>query len=168
MPSADEYYLQDEISSELSDGDEHVFAPFNPTARDDESDYSIVSANRKRQRKLLNDVKSMDKAYHLLKRKVNNKKENVEVYSTNTTPGSMIRDAVTGLRYPEYRVGSISENLFFKIVIATGEIDQNGSTLFFDSPEQYERHFKCGNVVSQSDKERWTNKCVETRILFSK
>jgi len=159
MSYEDDYYTD---PTAMDDDD---FMPFNPheSYEDGESDYSSVSTNRKKQRKYQDEFKNIDRGYHKIKRNVNFKRTDIEVYSTGHLPGTMIRDAVTGSRYSEYRVGSRNEHLFFKVVIATGEVGVNGGTFFFDSPEQFERHFKNVSNVSQPDKERWTNKCAEIR-----
>jgi hypothetical protein len=83
-------------------------------------------------------------------------------------PGTMIRDAITGARCREHRVGTQNEHQFFKVAISTGELGINGGLVFFDSPEQYERHFKGIYTVPQQIKEKWTNKCAEIRALNNK
>jgi hypothetical protein len=155
----DEYFAAVDVGDFNDDAE---FLPFNPRERDDESDFSSVSTNRKRQRKIAAEFKNIDKGYHKLNRIINRKNVEIDVYSTNDMPGSMIRDAVTGSRYSQFRVGTPNEHLFFKAKIATGEINGD-SLLFFDSPEQYERHFKGVCVVDQIIKEKWTNKCAEIR-----
>jgi hypothetical protein len=162
MSYSDEYLHQEELDE--SDSYDEDFLPFIPKERNYEDDSSSVSTNRKKQRKLVDDMKKLDKGYHKFKRKINFKLVDIEVYSTNTTPGSMIRDAITGSRYPQYRVGSTNENLFFKVNLATGEAGRDGAILFFDSPEQYERHFRNSISIAQTEKEKWTNKCVATRL----
>jgi hypothetical protein len=161
-----EEYLEDDGTSDIS-SNEQFYTPFNPESGymdDDDTIYSSKSANRKRQKNIIEEMKNIDKQYHKLARKINSKKESIEIYSTNVTPGNMIRDAITGSRYPQYRVGSSNENLFFKVRIATGETGHDGATFFFDSPEQYERHFKNSITIKQTEKEKWTNKCVDTRM----
>jgi hypothetical protein len=151
----DEDYQYDDNFDELG-GD---FVQFNTQESYlDESDYSSVSTNRKKHRKYVESAKNIDRGYHRLKRYVDYKKTFIEIYSTPNQIGAMIRDAVTGSRYKEYRVGSYNEDRFFKIVIATGELGQNGGTFFFNSPEEYERHFKNIYSIQPSDKVKWVNK----------
>lgn len=116
----------------------------------------------------LSELKQMDKGYHKVKRpgykKAANgdlikKMVNVEVYSSGDV-GSYIRNALTGHRYP-YRVGTKEEDLLFKLGLATGELGQNASSLFYDSPEQYEKHFF--TTVSNETKERWYAKNLLAR-----
>lgn len=66
------------------------------------------------------------------------KNKRIRVY---TSSGTKIRDAETGEYYPN-KLGSNDEDLFFKVIIATGECkSKNGSsTLFYCSPQHYENH----------------------------
>ena len=130
---------------------------------DARSETITVDSRKRKYRKMWDDAKAADKGYHKIKRKVNHKKVELEVYSSSTTPGRMIRDAITGQKYSQYRVGSINEYLFFKVHMGTGELGADAGHLFFDSPEQYERHMK--TEVSQVIKEKWLRKCAEVRNI---
>lgn len=89
-----------------------------------------------------------------------NKSTRIEFFPTSTTPNTPIKNAVTGTyqgvdgRY--FRVGTAEEDLFFSVILATGELGQNAPVLFYDNPEQYERHFF--TKLSQQAKEKWTEK----------
>ena len=61
-----------------------------------------------------------------------------------------------------FRAGSRDEDLFFSVILATGELGQNAPALFYDNPEQYERHFF--TKVSNEIKERWEDK--KDRALY--
>lgn len=78
----------------------------------------------------------------------------VDMYVTRYTPGSRIRHAITGC-YEQALVGKIDEYNFFKVGWNTGEIgkDVMSTTLFFDSPEQFERHTH--TVLAPSIKQAW-------------
>jgi hypothetical protein len=82
---------------------------------------------------------------------------------------SRIRNAITGMWYShdhpkcKYLVGSAQEELFFKASLCTGEDElyyrdnrKNSLLLFYDSPEQFERHQKI--TLSQPLKEKWHEK----------
>lgn len=128
----------------------------------DAHSYNTVSTNRKKQRKNWEDMKSIDKGYRQVKRMVNHMPISVEFYTTVMMPGHQIRDAITGSRYSQYKVGSLNEHLFFKVGVATGEFGNEGTVIaFYDSPEQYERHTR--SVVSTEAKKRWLDKCMEIR-----
>jgi Fe-S cluster biosynthesis and repair protein YggX len=84
------------------------------------------------------------------------KKVPVVFYGSNCNPGSKIRNAADGLYYPHYKVGSLDEDLFFKVTMATGEHGQTPQTLFYSFPEEFERHFYV--AVSDNMKKDWYEK----------
>ena len=98
---------------------------FNPT---DPNEYDDVD-------KLLDKSKRMDKGYNVIYRQVqkkdgNLKKQKIDIYTTSGV-GNRIRDAETGQYFSNY-VGSKDEDLFFKVVLATGECrSANGSNTLF-------------------------------------
>jgi hypothetical protein len=124
---------------------------------DDFSESASSTSNElgKKHRKMLEELKKMDKGYNKVNRIVDNKKKSIEFYSTNMFPGSKIRGAIGGSYYSGFKVGSKDEDLFFKIAISTGECKDN-NICFFDTPEQFEKHMHC--TVSQIDKEQWYTK----------
>jgi len=158
MSSDDEYY-----EPEMNDYEDN-FIPFNPRESylDDSSTDSTLSTNRKKLRKYKDAVKSIDKGFRKIKLIDKNKtKFEIELYSTGDCPGTLIRDAFTGSRYNDLRVGSCNEHQFFKTRIVCGTNNAESSTFFFDSPEQFEKIVR--TTVLQVDKEKWTNKCAEIR-----
>lgn len=91
----------------------------------------------------LKKSKVLNRGYHKIFRSVllsNNKTKSIEigVYGSGSHE-SPIRNAETG-EYYKYKVGTMDEDLFFKVMISTGEIPTGPLTLFYDSPEHYERH----------------------------
>jgi len=99
----------------------------------DESE--VFSSNQKK-------VESLNRGYHKITRNVlvNNRRKIVEIgVYTSGTQGSSIRNVETG-EYYKYKVGSLDENLFYKVSNSTGEISSGPITLFYESPEHYERH----------------------------
>jgi len=87
------------------------------------------------------------------------KRSKLEFYTTSGV-GSNIRDAETGDFY-HHIVGSADEDLYFKVILATGECrSKNGSnTLFYLSPQHYMNHF---NVeLNDSFIEAWKEKYEE-------
>jgi hypothetical protein len=84
----------------------------------------------------------------------------VEFFPTNTAPHSLIKHAITGVHQSfdgrVFRTGTKDEDLFFSVILATGELGQNAPVLFYENPEQYERHFF--TKLSQKIKTRWTEK----------
>lgn len=70
--------------------------------------------------------------------------------------GYNIRDAETGAQYPN-KVGTKDEDLFYKVILATGEcVGSVSNTLFFCSPQHYESHMKCS--VDSEKIANWTAK----------
>ena len=110
------------------------------------------------------DIKMLDSGYHRIVRSHDGIKTKMEVYSTSFIPGTWIRDAITGHKYPNYRVGSWHEDLFFKVKDTSGYVGKETYCLYYDSPEQYERQFKAN--VSVAIKNKWTDKFVmaQTRL----
>ena len=91
---------------------------------------------------------SSDKYMH--KVVVNGAKRPVNVFSCGDT-GSPIRNAVSGHYYgPKHIVGSTMEDLYFRVSCQLGS---GHKKLYFDSPEQYERHL--GSRVSDLDGPSW-------------
>jgi len=158
----DQYrYSYDEEADGYNE-DEFVMFNARETYADDSTDVSSVSTNRKKQRKYQDDHKTIDRGYHKIKIGDNT---HVDVYSTGDAPGTLVRDAVTGSRFKEFKVGSNYEHLFFKAKLTVGLKNNESATLFFDSPEQFERILKTN--VSQPDKEKWTNKCSEIKNRYA-
>jgi len=116
----------------------------------------------------LDKMKSVDPGYTFIYRKVENKNgiiknKKIELY-TSGDYGSNIRDAITGKYYLD-KVGTNSEHFFFKVGLSSGECkSKNGSTtLFFLSPEQYERQFH--TELSDTVKNEWVEKSLHYKML---
>jgi hypothetical protein len=107
---------------------------------------------------------SRDSGHHKVINREGKNKTKTEAYSTSFIPGSMIRDAITGHHYNQYRVGSSSEDLFFKVREVTGQFGKEPLLLFYDSPEQYERHMN--HSVSNTIKQVWTNKFANAQSMM--
>jgi len=130
---------------------------FHPVDSNDLDDYDS------RRNHTLQNLKSLDKNYHKYKKMVtvedetgyrSQKKVLIEYYASGQI-GNYIRNAQTGISTKDI-VGSKSEDFYFKITIG------NSNPLFYDSPEQYERHQH--GKLSTEIKEKWMKK----RMLFEK
>jgi hypothetical protein len=126
---------------------------------------STVETYRKKQRKNMDEYKMIDKGYHKITLPCGVQKIEIEYYHTSSTPGTMIRDAITGARSQDHRVGTKEEDLYFKARIAIVNVDNDGTLVFFNSPEQYERHMHA--TISQEFKELWHNRCAVASKLYS-
>jgi hypothetical protein len=132
---------------------------------DDFSDnitFTTLNSKQKKSKKDSDAINNSDKGYHKIKIPYGHKSIEIEAYSTQTTPGKPIRDAITGYRYIKHLVGSINENLYFKIILATGQLGNEGRLLFYNNPEECERHMKI--VISKETKQKWTDKCLNLRL----
>jgi hypothetical protein len=113
---------------------------FNSDENDFESENNVET--------MLEKEKMKDKGYNVIYRK--SKRPNGRTYSkkikiyTSSGTGNFIRDVETGKYFPNI-VGSKDEDLFFKVILATGERQSaNGfSTLFFISPQHYADYLQC-------------------------
>jgi len=131
MDEEDDAYFE---YDDYDDTDEMLVEEFFDVNDDD--DDSTVSNKRRRNRKRDDLMKMVDTGFALYGGKV-------AYFHTSTNPGSTIRNAVTGIYESGYLVGSVNEDLFFKVAFTTNATKQ---VLFYDSPEQYERHFGTTNV----------------------
>ena len=118
---------------------------------------------------VIDDIKSLDLGYNEIYRKVmqnngNYKTKKIVVYNSGDF-GSQIRDAITG-NYTKDFVGTANEDIYFTLVLATGEVVNKRIVLFFDSPEQCERHLH--QKISEKIKETWNNKRLRRLNVVSK
>ena len=136
-------------SESVSGGDAHYLNERGDRYSDETSSYHLSTYA---------DPNSTNKKYVNRFNPILQKKTRVEFFSTN--PNSLIKNAVSGTfqgmdgRY--FRAGTKDEDLFFSVILATGELGPNAPVLFYDNPEQYERHFF--TKVSQQIKDTWTQK----------
>lgn len=99
------------------------------------------------QHQALGQFKKLNKSCHILRRQ----DKDIVVFPTSSQ-GSNIKNAETG-EFTRSVVGTLDEDLFFKVTIATGEFESGPLTLFYNSPTHYERHH--GQFVSDDAKFRW-------------
>lgn len=97
-------------------------------------------------------VYTAPRGFHIVYRTIGRKSTKVSFYETTNTPNQYIRNAVSGSVMP-YRVSSYDEDLFYSVLLATGETGQTSALLFYDNPEQYEEHF--GVSLPGEAKDAW-------------
>jgi len=129
-------------------------------ADDDDASYMSDTRMTKRMKKELAELNKEDKGYFQVKRnnpysRPSGKLTTVGIFGSGDV-GASIRDAITGVRNYAHKVGSPSEDLYFKVRICTGEMGPDNPSLFFDSPEQYERHMFA--KLDDEVKMRWHRK----------
>ena len=116
-------------------------------------------------RNIMAEVKALDKGYHKIRWTVvsNNGKKNitVELYSSGDM-GSNIRDAITG-KYYTHKVGSLAEDAFFTVRIATGDIGYTRK-FFFSSPGEYENIFHI--TLNEQTKKVWNTR--QHKLMFQR
>lgn len=79
--------------------------------------------------------------------------------------GSRIRNAVTGTYYNAF-VGSIEEDLYFKVIDSSGRKGRNYPLmLYYDSPQQYENHHF--TKVSEATRQRWIEKSLDAQLRLN-
>ena len=93
--------------------------------------------------------------------------QNVDVYPTSIVINGSIRNAVTGHIYRDqetnarHLVGSVYEDLYFKVKLAYGERNSD-NVLFYDSPAEFELHQ--GMILDEKIKENWKEKMLKLRL----
>lgn len=106
-------------------------------------------------------MKLADPGYKVVSRRVGNKNVKIEMYSTRTTPGTLIRDPHRGVRY-NVKVGTLAEHSFFKVRMTSFGDGIEPITLYYDSPEAYEIHQR--TRISPACKNAWRN----NKMLYEK
>jgi hypothetical protein len=98
-----------------------------------------------------NDYNVVDSSETQVENKMNSKKNKVSYCYYSNVVGSPIINAVTGEKYP-WKVGSIHENRFFKVIDAgisdnfVGKANEDSSKgrisqkAFYENPEQFMNH----------------------------
>lgn len=113
------------------------------------------------EQEIVNVIKDINPRKHVLKRKINGVKVFITVFETNFS-NTHAMNAITNVPY-NVKFGSREEDSLFSVIISTGETGQTPLILFYDSPEQYERHFSL--ALSPVTKQRWHKKTTKHRIL---
>lgn len=132
----------------------HLYEPCEEYAYEP-NEYSGNTTGTDHQRKNLDEYKMIDKGFRKTTIINNGQRVDIEYYLTSNTPGNLARDGLTGGRF-DVRVGSNDEHLLFKVGCAIGTPDNDLTLLFYNSPEDYEKHML--HPVSQEHKESWRNK----------
>ena len=101
-------------------------------------------------------MKLADPDYHVTNRRTGSRTKSVELYSTNCNPGRLIRNPMTGIRTND-KVGSLAEYKYFRIRMTTICDGIDPVTLYYDSPDTYERHMH--TKLSRDIKKKWRANC---------
>jgi hypothetical protein len=120
---------------------------------------------RLRQKETLNALKKLDKYYEKHSVLFNDVwtdgkyRKYIMVDNYGSGPyGSLVRNAVTGITY-NIKVGSKDEDLLFKVNLTTCHPKRREPlTLYYDSPEEYEKHHL--TYVPNVIKEKWIKRTL--------
>ena len=156
----DDIFTTDEYGSGYGTVDDfrEVIAIMNQETAVDDPKTDMVSASHK-----LSKTSNNNTGYIRKKRTPQeNLVEYSQFYKTPITRNSYIINAINGNYYP-YLVGSADEKMLFKVGLSNGqskttkfihnELINEPCVLFYDSPEQFERHFSC--IMTEQNKQRW-------------
>jgi len=121
---------------------------------------STLDTRQRRMRKLNKEQKTLDKGFAAKKFIDGRNSFDIQYYHTSYTPDATIRNAVTGIYQTPHRVGRESQDLYFKVVYPGAGTD-GSHQLFYDSPEQYETHFRCR--VQEDVRRKWNDRIVVAR-----
>ena len=134
---------------------------FIPT-QGDEDLYLEMDA---RQKNIMDELKLSNPRFHKIYKKIYTKSGKrvipIEFYSSGAI-GNLITHAISGNKQKGHVVGSINEDLFFKVSFCSSKISNEPVTLFYYSPEEYENH----QLISLSDdiKDKWREKFTKTSL----
>jgi hypothetical protein len=135
-------------------------AEYMDDAQSMDSGVSTVDTRQNLMRKLNKEQKMLDKGYAVAKILIHRLPVEVPYYHTSYHPGSTIRNAVTGIYQTPHCVGKPNQDLYFKVVYPMP--GPNGShQLFYDSPEQFEGHFRC--TVKDNVRQKWNERVAVAR-----
>ena len=121
-------------------------------------------------------VKGMkiDPTSHTIKLKVGKsgerKYKKIELYSTPEHLNALLFNAVTGIPYYNdggpirYRVGTLQEDVVFKVKYMTGLNGVPPVMLCYDTPEQFEKHLNLR--VGTDVKEKWYKKTQQYKTVM--
>lgn len=144
--NTDEYEHSPENTDEY---DNTSFVYHESIISDDSTEFTDINTKIKKNGKYVDE----DPGHKI----IGKKKSKLEYFATSIIPGNTIRNAVTGI--PEYnmKVGNgMIEDQFFKIKYAGNDCGDSPDTLYYDNPEQCERHMNCR--IRNINKKNWQDK----------
>lgn len=101
------------------------------------------------------EMKLSDPDYYVITKRVGKKMKRIALYSTRSNPGRLIRNPVAGYKSND-RVGTLAERHYFKIRMTSIGDGVEPVTLYYDSPESYEKHLHA--TVSHDIKAAWRSR----------
>jgi hypothetical protein len=119
---------------------------------------STASAKRISRRQYQKALKLADPDYYVTNRRSGSRMKDVELYSTRCNPGRLIRNPITGCRTND-RVGTLAERKYFRVRMTTVGDGIDPVTLYYDSPQTYEKHMH--TTVSKDIKKEWRSRSIK-------
>tara|TARA_B100001093_G_scaffold76612_3_gene67485 strand:- start:9559 stop:10134 length:576 start_codon:yes stop_codon:yes gene_type:complete len=141
-----EHYIDNYSENEVFDNED------DNNSQDTHESYVMIGKKNKKIKKKKVKHDKQDKGLRKIKTKEG---ENLVYFATSMLPGNSVRDAVYGTYIHEDKVGSINEDLYFKVAYADNGSKQNVDKLFYDNPEQFENHMK--TTVPTYIKQDWAD-----------
>lgn len=140
-----------------------------------DSDYDTVTTvstvNSKKRKKKETKVPELPGVYTITK-VIDGIKTKIRVHETKERVNARMVNAITGYPYYDdgnkrykYLVGSKQEDDLFKVKMLAGLPDGKTALLFYESPDQYERHMHC--TLNDKIKQKWLEKNQSYRRLLS-
>lgn len=152
----------------------HSYAYDYDSEYDSETIVSHSTQNSRTKKKRYNDeshLVSMPNVYTITK-VINGKNTKIKLFETKEKVNARIINAVTGIPYFDdenkryrYVVGSKQEDDLFKVKMLAG-LGKNTALLFYESPDQYERHQHC--TLDDKIKQKWQEKNRAYRKLIER
>jgi hypothetical protein len=129
----------------------------------DEIDTIVTSSTvYKKNRKSKTAKKVLEKGEYSTEQVIQGRKVKINYFNTGFTPGLTIRHAISGMYEKGDLVGSVSEDLYFKVKRSPpGVNERDPHFLYFYSPTEYENHFSV--EVSKNIKDAWAQKVKNAR-----
>jgi hypothetical protein len=147
------YEDTDTLEGRVSDEEFDMSSYFSNDNETSEDSSSIFVSKKKRKQNNTNENGS-----YIFTRMIDDVRLKIPCFATKSTMGTKIKSATLGTYYDNMYVGKNDENMLFKVRVINGETGKSvfGNDLYYDSPEEYERHLFV--KVSPSIKENWMKK----------
>jgi hypothetical protein len=139
-----EEYLPQDNAYDFDTQDEEISIS---VSSDDDSKIIVSKFNTQQK-------KQADPGYLKQKITVDGEIKKVESFSTKLNCNSKIRHAISGHRTPDY-VGSRYESKYFAVTDTTGPKANEPRRLYYNSPEEFERHYFHTMKVPREVKNAW-------------
>lgn len=132
---------------------------YDPDMQDEEMSVSILSDDDSQiilSKFNTQQKKQADSGYLKQKFVVDGEIKRVETFASKLNCNAYIRHAITGHRTPD-RVSSPEESYYFSVTDTTSKSNEP-RRLYFNTPEEFERHYQHTITVSKEVKDMWSER----------